>query len=67
MKKHPKKALIPVLVLLLTASCGQDQAGDPASDPGNFSLFTADNEVCILDSRTGLMWGVNSDLLRERL
>jgi len=62
MKKYPKKALIPVLVLLLTAACGQDQAGDPTSDSGKFSLFTADNEVCILDSRTSLMWQGKTDV-----
>jgi len=62
MTKHPKKALIPALVLLLTASCGQDQADAPASDPARFSLFTADNEVCILDSATSLMWQGKTDV-----
>lgn len=62
MENHPKKALIPVLVLLLTASCGQDAADDPASDNSHFSTITADNEACIVDSRTSLMWQGKTDV-----
>jgi len=62
MKKHPKKALIPVLALILTAACGQDQAEDPAPDNAQFSLVSANNEACILDSRTGLMWQGKTDV-----
>jgi len=62
MKKHPKKALIPALALLLTASCGQDQAADTAADKSLFSLVTTHNEACILDSRTGLMWQGKTDV-----
>ena len=62
MKNHPKKALIPALVMLLTASCGQDQAADPTADKSQFSLVSANNEACILDSRTGLMWQGKTDV-----
>jgi hypothetical protein len=62
MKKYPKKALIPALALLLTAACGQDQADDPASSASQFSRITADNDACIVDSRTLLMWQGKTDV-----
>jgi hypothetical protein len=62
MKKYPRKALIPALALLLTAACGQDQADDPASGDSPFSRITADNEACIVDSRTLLMWQGKTDV-----
>jgi hypothetical protein len=62
MKKYPKKALIPALALLLTAACGQDQADDPASGDSQFSRITDDNEACIVDSRTLLMWQGKTDV-----
>jgi hypothetical protein len=62
MKKYPKKALIPALALLLTAACGQDQADEPASGDSQFSRITADNEACIVDSRTLLMWQGKTDV-----
>lgn len=62
MKNHSKRALIPLLTLLLTASCGQDQPGTPDSENSHFSVVSADNEACILDSRTGLMWQGKTDV-----
>jgi hypothetical protein len=62
MKKYPKKALIPAFALLLTAACGQDQADDPASSASQFSRITADNDACIVDSRTLLMWQGKTDV-----
>jgi len=62
MKNHPKIVLIPALALLLATSCGQDQANDPASDDIPFSLISVNNEACILDSRTGLLWQGKTDV-----
>ena len=62
MKYHAKNVLIPALVLLLTASCGQEPADDPASGDSQFSMISADNEACILDSRTNLMWQGKTDV-----
>ncbi len=61
MKKHPKKALILVPVLLALAACSQEKADDPAAD-SRYSLVTTDNEVCVHDSRTGLMWQGKTDV-----
>ena len=62
MKYLAKNVLIPALVLLLTASCGQEPADDPASGDSQFSMISADNEACILDSRTNLMWQGKTDV-----
>jgi len=62
MKHHAKNLFFWVLILLLAASCGQEQADNPASGDSQFSLISADNEACILDSRTGLMWQGKTDV-----
>jgi len=62
MKNHAKKVFFWALILLLAASCGQEPADDPASGDSQFSLISADNEACILDSRTGLMWQGKTDV-----
>jgi hypothetical protein len=56
MKNHPKNVLVSALALLLASSCGQDRADNPATGDSHFSLVSANNEACILDNRTGLMW-----------
>ncbi len=62
MKNHSYQALSFLLALLLTASCGQNETDAPNSDESRFSLVSEDNEACILDSRTGLMWQGKTDV-----
>ena len=62
MKYHAKNVFFWALILFLAASCGQEPADDPASGDSQFSLISADNEACILDSRTGLMWQGKTDV-----
>jgi hypothetical protein len=62
MKYHTKNVFFWALILLLAASCGQDKADNPASGDSQLSMISADNEACILDSRTSLMWQGKTDV-----
>ena len=62
MKNHARNTLFPLFSLLLIASCGQEAADAPAADDGQFSTLTVDNEACIVDSSTGLMWQGKTDV-----
>lgn len=62
MKKQPKIALIPAVALLLVASCGQDPSDSPVPGESRFSVISVDNEACIHDSRTKLLWQGKTDV-----
>ena len=61
MKIQPKIALISVLIVLSLAACSQDASDDSASANSQYSRVTVDDETCVRDSETGLLWEGKTD------
>lgn len=62
MKTHCQYATLAIAVSLLVAACDRDSASIAPSDDARYSLTRVDNDACILDSVTGLLWQGKSDV-----
>lgn len=62
MKRHWKYAICVISVSLLGSACDQDPQSNTGSDESRFKLVRADNETCIFDTATGLLWQGKADV-----
>ena len=56
MRFQPKTALISVLTLLSLVACSKDNGGESAPAQSKYSRVTVNDQTCIHDSETGLLW-----------
>lgn len=62
MKTFCKYATPAISGLLLVSACNQESADVAPADDARYSLTHMDNDACIFDSVTGLLWQGKSDV-----
>lgn len=50
------------LVLFALCACGQGPDKPPPSDETRYSAVSVDNDSCVFDNQTGLLWEVKTDV-----
>lgn len=56
------RAINSTLMLLALAACSQDSGEPQFTHDTKFSRISVDNETCVLDKQTGLLWQVKTDI-----
>ena len=61
MKQRLRIAALSLLVSLYASACGQDEGDDALPQGPRYNLVKVENDACIFDTSTGLLWEGKTD------
>lgn len=50
------------ILFLAVSACSQEPADDQVTQESRYNVVSVDNDTCVLDNQTGLLWQVKTDI-----